>query len=518
VNHISHPALLRAEGLSRTFGGRRALDDVSITVEPGSIHAILGKNGAGKSTLMKLVAGSDRPDRGTIWLGEGTLHGGVTAHQAAGISYVPQELTMFPGMTVTDQVLLNGGYPRSPTGAIRRRRGEQAVARTLSRLDPSIDAAASVEDLTLPQLRMVMIARALHKDARVLILDEPTEAFTASDVDVLFGVLRSVAAAGTSILYVSHRLSEVFSLADTCTVLRDGRMAMANLAFEPTMANEVVSAIVNEPMHRIVSQPSRPVEPRPPEELSENAALTFSAREGAAPLHVMPGEVVGLVGHAGSGRTSIMERIAQLAPIAGGSTHFAPGHESPGLRKTGRRPRVIFLPEDRARHAILPHLTVAENVSIADLQRVSIRGGPFVSRREVRRRSNEALARVGLASDVLDLPVHQLSGGNQQKVLLARGIFADAQVWLLDEPTVGLDLRARRQVLSLVGEMARNSVAVTASDPKGEHRTTCALITSSDFDDLIGVCDAVYVVREGINHERLQAPFTEQQLVQLAST
>jgi galactofuranose transport system ATP-binding protein len=507
MNPILEVPVLEARGVSRTFGARRALDDVAIRVEPSSIHAVLGKNGAGKSTLMKVIAGSDLPDRGEILIkGEPVASGGIRAHEAAGVVYVPQELTVFPGLSVADQILLGDRYPVSPIRTIRRRTGEMRAKATICQLDDGIDPAAPVTSLSLPQLRTVMIARALHLDAKVLVLDEPTEAFSADEVDVLFTLLRTLVSGGVSILYVSHRLSEVFSLADTVTVLRDGRLVIAGQPVTEASADEVVAAIVNEPRDAgsPTATPTRIAAHGTP---SDGDCLVFTPSPAPSSLIVRRGSVVGLAGLAGSGRTSIMNRLAGTVPLGEGDTLSIDGSGIDSGRKR-LHAGVVLLPEDRAGLGLLPSLTVRENISIACLK--ALRNGrfPFLFRRRENWRVIQAMRAVGLDPALLDSPVMSLSGGNQQKVLIARGIFADAKIWLLDEPTVGLDVQSRKQVLSLVRELARGEHIDGRPNP-----STGAIVASSDLDDLIEACDVVYVVDEGTVGAALTAPFTEEELL-----
>jgi galactofuranose transport system ATP-binding protein len=509
MNRTPEVPVLEARGVSRRFGARRALDDVAIRVEPSSIHAVLGKNGAGKSTLMKVIAGTDLPDRGELLIkGEPVASGGIRAHEAAGVVYVPQELTVFPGLSVADQILLGDRYPVSPLRTIRRRTGEMQAKATICQLDDGIDPAAPVTSLSLPQLRTVMIARALHLNAKVLVLDEPTEAFSADEVEVLFTLLRTLVSGGISILYVSHRLSEVFSLADTVTVLRDGKLVIAGQPVTEASADEVVAAIVNEPLDASsLTATQTPIAAHATPSEGDGDCLVFTPSPAPSSLTVRRGSVVGLAGLAGSGRTSIMNRLAGTVPLRAGDTLSVDGSRIDSGRKR-LHAGVVLLPEDRAGLGLLPSLTVRENISIAGLK--PLRNGwlPFLSRWRENRQVIQAMRAVGLDPTLLDSPVMLLSGGNQQKVLIARGIFADAKIWLLDEPTVGLDVQSRKQVLSLVRELALGDHIDGRPNP-----STGAIVASSDLDDLIEACDIVYVVDQGTVGAALTAPFTEEELL-----
>jgi ABC-type sugar transport system ATPase subunit len=497
-------ALLEADGVTRYFSGRRVLGPLDLRVCAGSIHAVLGKNGAGKSTLMKILGGFDRADSGALHLDGAPLSGhGVHSHEAAGIALVPQELTVFPGLSVADQVLLGDRYPRWQGGVIQRRRGELEAAKTLARLHAEIDPACPVEQLTVPQLRTVMIARAIHMDAKVLILDEPTEAFAFPEVQALFEVLRSLRDRGLGIVYVSHRLSEVFSLADTVTVLRDGRAVIDGVDLRETTADRVVSAIVTQEPddtsrsenHAHAASTARGHGFSASDTTGAQAHSTFVPRDGSTEVELLSGGVVGLAGLVGSGRTSILETMAGLSP--GRAT------------RTG----VAFLPEDRAQLGLLHGLTVRENITISGPSKFASGWLRVLSRQRERRLCRDVMRRVGMAESTLEDAVDSLSGGNQQKTLLARGLFGGAHLWLLDEPTVGLDVQSRRQVLDLVREVARGS----SDDGDVLATESAAVLASSDLDDLIETCDVVYVVSGGAVRERITAPFTEEQLTLLTA-
>lgn len=501
--------VLEARGLSRTYGDRRVLDDVGLRVERSSIHAVLGKNGAGKSTLMKLIAGFEESDSGTVIIdGQQLRRTGVRGHEASGIVYVPQELTIFTGMSVADQILLGDRYPTTSMRVIRRKAGDNQAKATLMQLDTAINPSVPVESLTLPQLRTVMIARALHLDAKILVLDEPTEAFSVTEVDTLFELLRRLVSRGLSIIYVSHRLSEVFSLADTVSVLRDGKLVIAGQPLATARAEAVVAAIVNEPGGR--HSPNEHTPTAIPEHTG--TCLAFASAAGRPTLTVDRGGVVGLAGLAGSGRTSIMQRLAGITPLGEGELSVGEGASVSSRRRHRRREGIVLLPEDRSGLGLLPSLTVRENTSISGLATLKHGRLPLLSRRRERHRCAQALQAVGLKPSILDSPVMSLSGGNQQKVLIARGIVAGAQIWLLDEPTIGLDVQSRHQVLNLVRQLARGE-GTDGFTSAG----TGAVLTSSDLDDLIEACDVVYIVKNGDVSTRLTAPFTEEQLLHAAA-
>lgn len=509
--------LLEARGISRSFNGRRVLGPVTLPVRSGSVHAVLGKNGAGKSTLMKILSGFDRPDTGEVRVdGEPVSGYGVHAHERSGIAFVPQELTVFPGLTVADHVLLGDRYPRRMSAVVRRRRGEADAARTLQQLHLDIDTNRIVDTLTVAELRSVMIGRALHLAAKVLILDEPTEAFAAPEVDALFEVVRKLRDRGMGIVYVSHRLSEVFSIADTVTVLRDGAAVIDAAQLTGTTADDVVSAIVNKdpldiPAAGAELDADRRLRALDPGSVETGPAVsTMDSFAGGPSIELRSREVVGLAGLVGSGRTALLKRAAGL-------------EDAPSSRAG-----VTFLPEDRAQLGILPGLTVRENITVAQPRRYTRGGLPYISRRQERLQCRLAMRQVGLPEDVLETPIDALSGGSQQKALLARGLFGDARVWLLDEPTVGLDIQSRHQVLGLVRLVAQGLIDREGSE-HGVSSTgrsaalgatgcgSAVVVTSSDLDDLIGTCDAVHLVKDGQLLERLEAPLTEEELTMLTA-
>ena len=346
-----------------------------------------------------------------------------------------------------------------------------------------------------------MVARAIHLDAKVLILDEPTEAFAPPEVDALFAVVRELRDRGMGIVYVSHRLSEVFSIADTVTVLRDGTPVIDGVPLGDTTADAVVAAIVSQggiPASGTASE----VEPAPevagsgrtPEGYGPKVA-TMSSLGGGRTVDLHQGQVVGLAGLVGAGRSSLLKQVAGLD------------------KSVSTRPGVTFLPEDRAQLGLLHGLTVRENITISQPSRLTRRALRSFSQRKERRLCLGAMRQVGLAESAMEARIESLSGGNQQKALLARGLFEDAALWLLDEPTVGLDVQARRQVLGLVKKVSRGQVGLGADG----HAQSAAVLTSSDLDDLIETCDVVYVVRQGQLRDHLSSPFSEEQLTMLTA-
>jgi ribose transport system ATP-binding protein len=515
--------LLVARDVVKDFGAVLALQGADIVVPQGRIEALVGKNGAGKSTLMKVLTGVVEPDAGEItMLGEPVQLRSVRASQELGIILVPQEITLFGSMTVAENLLTPARYHRRTSAGVERRRpGVDDAAAVLERIGLDIDLDTTVDTLGLPVQRALMIARGLLGDPRLLILDEPTEAFTESEVERLFSILRELAASGVSIVYVSHRLDEVVEISDGITVLRDGKTVVSLRSEKAAIdRNELVRAIVGEEASRLVQQAKADsagaTEPAATEPVLEVRDLRAPGLAGVS-LDARGGEVVGICGLAGSGRSHLLQTIYGLQPRLGGTVSVVGEVEQQSRLGAlfGRRRESIFLvPEDRRGTGLFLDLSIRENVSLPIVRRARHSlVFPWINRRRERALIEPALAAVGLEADI-ERPIGTLSGGNQQKALLARSFVSGARVWLLDEPTVGLDVAARVQILGIVRRAVRGLLPGAGS---AGARTT-AIVVSSDFEDLALASDRAYVLRgRAITDELAGGELTEERMLAAAS-
>jgi ribose transport system ATP-binding protein len=476
-------------GVSKSYGGVHAVRGVDFSIRPGEVHALLGENGAGKSTLMKVLCGEVSGYRGEIRIGGRpvALSSPVEA-QRAGIAMIHQELDLVPALSIAENVWL-GREPRTRLRTVDVRRMVRDTARLLARAGVRLDPRRPVEQLRTGEQQLVTIAKALSLDARILIMDEPTSALSSHEVDQLFGVISELRGAGTGIVYISHRMDEIGRVADRATVLRNGSV-VAEFDARSMTATQASEAMVGRPLHQMFRAGThRPVAEA--EELLRVENLVVIPRRPRAgrrdpagiSLRVRRGEIVGLAGLLGSGRTELLETLFGLG-LKGRWTGRVLLADRP-VRPTGPRQALrlgfAFVPEDRRIAGLALDHSVLANTVLSVVGRIAKLG--VVSRsteQALTRRTTERLS-VKLAS--MSSPVGSLSGGNQQKVVLGRGLLTEPTLLLLDEPTRGVDIGAKAEIYRLLGEIAGQGVGV--------------LLASSEPAELIGVCDRVVVLRGG---------------------
>lgn len=466
---------LRAEGMSKDYGSVRVVCDVTVDFQAGSIHALLGENGAGKSTLIKMLSGVIRPTEGEILVaGRRQQLRSVREAQAFGVVALPQELTLVPTLGAAENIFLGLRRP-GMRGLVNRRRLDSDAAEQLERLGQDIPLDVPVGELSAVQQTMIALARALARDARVLILDEPTAALTDSETDQLFAVLRRLRDAGTAIVYVSHRLEEVFALADTATILRNGRLIWTK-PIDRTDTADVVSAMIGREHGQVY--PPRATVPGPVM-LEVDGLSGHRIRE--ITLTVSAGEVVGIAGLAGAGRSELLKIIAGAERAQNGTIRVAGVDVTDHSLRRSMDAGIALVPEERRSQGLVMTDSVEANIAMADLKALSsfgiVRSGRV--RGVARRRADELRIR---ATSVRQ-PVDELSGGNQQKVVLAKFLQRTPRILLLDEPTRGIDIGTKAEIYHLVRALTREGVAV--------------LVVSSEIPELIGLADRILVLNEG---------------------
>ncbi|MEV5682674.1 sugar ABC transporter ATP-binding protein [Streptomyces sp. NPDC052164] len=485
--------MLTMQGVSKSFLGVRVLHDVGLDLEAGEVHALVGENGAGKSTLMKILTGEHRPDAGTITI-DGTPHSfsHPAQAQAAGIGIIHQEFALLAHRTVAENVFLG----REPTrrGLVDRRAMERRTAELLARIDETgITPRTPVHELPVARRQTVEIVKALASDVRVLVMDEPTAPLADHEVGQLSVLVRRLAADGLGILYISHRLPEVFDLSHRVTVLKDGRR-VTTLSTRDTDPDTVVRAMVGRELGAYYPPRARP------EELGATA-LTVSgganSRISGIDLTLRAGEVVGIAGLQGSGRTSLARALFGAAPFTTGTMTVAGEPLRPARPREAIRAGIALVTEDRKEEGLALRQSVRDNALLVT-RAVHTRGGPPAGR-EV----TALLERVRLHARGEDQQVQYLSGGNQQKVVIAKWLAARPRVLLFDEPTRGVDVGAKAAIHTLVRELAREGLAV--------------LIISSELPELIGMSDRLLVMSEGRLAGELPAGSSEEAIMRVAT-
>lgn len=468
------PAHLEVRNIGKSFGATRALDDVSLEVRAGTVHAFVGENGAGKSTLGRIIAGVFPQDGGSLVL-RGTPVAFSSPRQALqhGIALVAQELALVPGLTAAENVLL-GAEPRRH-GMIDRRELVARFGRLCEATGFDLPAGVPVGRLSIGVQQQVEILRALARDAGLVVLDEPTASLSAAEAASLHAVIRRLAASGRTVILVSHFLPEVLALADTVTILRDGRVVRTGPAADET-EDTLIAGMLGRSLGRTFP-PKRPPAADAPVALAVDHLVAPGVADVS--LTVRAGEIVGLAGLIGAGRSELARAIFGASPASA-------GRSSVGQKPLRGGPRealaagVAMIPESRKDEGLLLGRPVRENVSFASLPRLSRLG--FVRRRTESERVRAALDR-SRAAAAIDAPASVLSGGNQQKLLFARALLEDRVVLIADEPTRGVDIGAKREIYEHLAGLAASGVAV--------------LLISSEIEELLGLAHRVLVMRAG---------------------
>jgi ribose transport system ATP-binding protein len=499
-------AALQIEHLSKTFPGTKALVDVSFAIEPGQIHALLGGNGSGKSTLIKILAGVYHGDPGgAIVLGDTRLRSDQTTPEKAkamGLHFVHQNAAVFPALSVAENLAIGNGFEKRPGGSINWRAQRRRSKALLDRYDIQLEPDTLVRSLRPAEQAMVAIVRALQdqegESTGVLVLDEPTASLPRAEVVRLMGALDRFAESGQTILFVSHRLDEVIDTADKATVLRDGRLA-ATVEGDDINEGRLIELIAGRALDRVF--------PSMPQEATDEQAVAVEGLTGGplrgVDLELKKGEVLGIAGLLGSGRSELLKMIFGAYPIKSGSVSIAGQPVHFAHIGEAMEAGVAYVPEDRGTEASFMELSLSENLSAAMVDRYwhALR----LRNREADREARSAIKEFFIKARSERQEMGTLSGGNQQKTILARWLRRNPSVLLLDEPTQGVDVGARAEIYELVGEAVRGGCSV--------------LLVTSDFEELARVSDRVVVLNHGRVTAELNSPNIEPaRLTELAFT
>jgi ribose transport system ATP-binding protein len=463
-------SILVVSGISKRFGGTQALDDVSLELQGGSVLALLGENGAGKSTLIKILAGVHTPDSGEI-----IYRGEPTSAAQLPISFIHQDLGLIEWMTVAENICLGLGYPRR-WGFIHLGDMRERARQALDQLDVSVDPDARIESLTRTEKALVAVSRALASDAEIVVMDEPTASLPANEVERLFASIARLRAAGVAVLYVSHRLDEVFQIADRIVVLRDGRVAGRSRADTATPQDIVVQIIGREPAQVFRKTDAQRGSPR--------ITLQDIVLDGVGPVSCdfNRGEVVGLVGLRGAGHELIGQALFGLIPAHSGTIILDGVPVSPKSPKEAMSYGIELIWGDRNNGSVVPGLSVKENLflnqSAAGLSLFS-----YVVPRAEYRAARELGQKVGLRPNLPDFPVEALSGGNQQKVVVGRWLDLRGKVYIFEDPTAGVDVGAKADIYQLFDVALADGAAI--------------VIVSTDFEEVANVCHRALVFDRG---------------------
>ncbi|MFD9733182.1 sugar ABC transporter ATP-binding protein [Umezawaea sp. NPDC059074] len=470
--------MLIAQDLVKLFPGVRALDKASLRIEPGSVHALLGENGAGKSTLIKILTGVYRPDGGTLSVGGEEVHlDSPQAASRAGVGVVHQERNLVPEFSIGENIALQ----RLPAkGGLLDRAAIRAEAkRCLDLLDLDLDPDRRVRGLPVSQLQLIEVAKALSMESSVLLLDEPTTASTPSEVERLFEVIRKLRDNGTAVLFVSHKLEEVYELCDTVTVLRDGVSVLESMPLKELAKQDLITAMVGR-AHSAVDLPARP--PVVAEPVLELAGVSTAVGHEDVSLSLRPGEILGLYGLVGAGRSELAKAVLGLSAITSGEVRVrGKAVRIKDVRDALRTHRIGYVPEDRKEEGLFLDQPVTKNIAVAVWDRISKPFGGVSTKRE-RELAEKYVERLGIRLSSTDKLVGELSGGNQQKVSLAKWLAAETEILIIDEPTVGIDVRTKAAFHELIWQLATDGLAV--------------LLITSDLVEMVTLADRIVVMRD----------------------
>ena len=467
--------LLCMSGICKRFPGVQALQDAHLEVVPGEVHVLLGENGAGKSTLMKVLCGQYATDAGVVTLAGDTIRPESPIEaERLGLVMIHQELNLVPGLSVAENIFL--GHEPSRGGLIQTETMRRISRELLHRLGCDVAPDTPVASLSVAEQQLVEIARALREKARLLVMDEPTAALSDVEIDALFEVIRTLCEDGVPVIYISHRMKEIFRIGHRVTVMRDGR-TVGTRQVDATDVGELVQLMVGRTIAEQITKREVPI---------GDTVLKVDGlgREGVLSpidLHVCSGEIVGVAGLMGSGRTELARAIFGADPVDSGSVTVAGTTLSPPTPRDSIAAGLGFLTEDRKRQGLVLQCSVTENITLTSLDDVSRFGVLDLGAES--RRARTLVDKLNIRTTSVDQEVVDLSGGNQQKVVLARWLAARCRVLLFDEPTRGIDVGAKAEIYELIGELVDQGVAV--------------ILITSEMPELLGLSDRIAVMHEG---------------------
>lgn len=472
-------SLIRVSQLSKSYGGVNALSDVALEIRPGEVHALCGENGAGKSTLIKILSGVTRPDSGSVLLdGRPLPLGDVQATEDRGVSVVHQESTVFPDLNAVDNLFVGRELRRCGGLLLDRPAMRRQTSDLLARLGEQIDLTRSVGELPIAQRQMVAMARALSRRCRLMIMDEPTASLSARETQVLLQLVRQFRSQGVSVLYVSHRLEEVFQIADRVTVLRDGqRVDTRDISAIDTP--ELIRLMVGREAAELVGRHEH--QGTIGDSVLQVTGLTRTGAFEDVTFDVRAGEVVGLAGLVGAGRSEVARAVFGIDSCDSGTVTIAGNRLPRGNVSAAMAQGLALVPEDRQHEGLVLPMPVAANVSLAALSSLSRAG--FINRRREQQLVEQQVQDLSIKTAGTGVAAETLSGGNQQKVVVGKWLARRPRVLILDEPTRGVDVAAKSQLHRLIRQLAADGMAT--------------LLISSELPELLSISDRILVMREG---------------------
>tara|TARA_R110000751_G_scaffold137873_1_gene241428 strand:+ start:841 stop:2325 length:1485 start_codon:yes stop_codon:yes gene_type:complete len=494
---MSSSILLHAKGITKSFSGVPALIDGQLALQAGTVHALCGGNGAGKSTLLNILMGILKFDSGTVMMDDRKIHFDSPQDALkAGIAMISQELEPVPEMSVAENIYL-GREPRHYFGLIDRRTMYEQAAELLEALELGLSPEAKVGSLSIADMQMVEIARAISRDARVIIMDEPTSAIGEQETELLFKAIERLKARGTGIIYVSHRMNELFRIADEYTIMRDGAHIESG-AMPEIDRHRLITTVLGKELNEEFTKTNAP---------SDNTLLEIDGYSRASDfqdisLHLKSGEILGIFGLMGSGRSEFLNALFGVTPVDQGEAMLDGKHYQPRHPADAMRAGFAYVTEDRKGSGLVMDASIKRNITLASIPGVSHLG--FINEPRENLATVPFIDKLQIKANSMDMPVKQMSGGNQQKVVLAKWLQTDPRILLLDEPTRGVDVGAKREIYAFMSKFAQGDRAI--------------IMTSSEIPEILGTSDRVIVFRKGRVSGVLSGDdLTQENLVRLSS-
>lgn len=490
--------ILQMKGITKRFPGVKALDNVNLEVKKGTVHALMGENGAGKSTLMKILIGMYKPDSGKIIFDGQEVHfNNVSDALKKGISMIHQELNPILEMTVAENIFLGREPTWGKTGIVNNKKLIKMTEELLSQLNIDINPNKKMRDLSIANIQMIEIAKAVSYDAKLVIMDEPTSTLTNREVDQLFTVIRSLKNNGVGIIYITHKMSELKEIADEISVFRDG-LFVGSDTIDNMDNDKLIKLMVGRDLNRIFNRPEKKIGEVA---LSVKNLSKIGSFEDIN-FYVRKGEILGFAGLVGSGRTEVMETIFGLRRRDKGEIYI--NNELVDIKgpKDAVRNNIGFLTEDRKLSGLFLPLNIKDNMIIVNIDKYVTKG--FLSSQKINKDCNKQMDQLSIKAPNSEEIIENLSGGNQQKVLLARWLLKNPDILILDEPTRGIDIGAKSEFYNVIFELAKLGKAI--------------IVVSSEMPELLGLCDRIMVMHEGkITGELSREEADQEKIMQYAT-
>lgn len=490
--------MIQMKGISKSFANNKVLDNVEFDILPGEVHALMGENGAGKSTLMKILTGIYERDAGTIMVKGKEVHfKNASEAEKSGIAVIHQELNIIPHLTVAENMFLGKELAISPFGITRDKEMKQKTREYLNRLGIDIDPSIEAEQLSVGQQQMIEIARAVAANTEVLIMDEPTAALTDREIEALFKVISSLKKQGVGIVYISHRMEEIFQICDRISVLRDGEFIGVK-AIKDTSFDEIVRMMVGRQLgerfperEHVIGEERFKIEDFTSKDKFSN--ISFSVRQG---------EILGIAGLMGAGRSEIMEAIFGYRPINSGKMWIDGNEVTIKSPYDAIKQGIGFITEDRKSKGLVLSLSVRENFSLTNLMKISQKG--VISDKKEQSLVDDLIKKLHVKTSSSELAVRSLSGGNQQKIVIGKWLGIEPKILILDEPTRGVDVGAKKEIYQIMNELTNQGVSI--------------IMVSSELPEILGMSDRIAVIHEGKLTAILNNEEADQEKIMQAAT